>query len=57
MLSHVVYGVATAGVASYLGHPSIYDTPPHNDYLAPTEQTTEMRNKQKKQEEQHANLH
>jgi len=57
MLSHLLYGLTTTSVAAYLGHPSIYDTPPHNDYLAPTEQTSEMRNKQKKQEEQYVSPH
>lgn len=53
MLSHAVYGIITTGVAAYLGHPSIYDMPPHNDYLAPTEMTTEI----KKQQEPNVSLH
>jgi len=57
MVSHVVYGLATTGVAAYLDHPSIYDTPPHNDYLAPTEQTTEVRNRQQKHDERYVSLH
>jgi hypothetical protein len=52
MLSHGVLGVTTACVAAFLGHPSIYDTSPHNDYLAPTEQTTEEIALQKKQQQQ-----
>ncbi len=41
MLSHVVYGLVTTGLAAYLGHPSIYDTEPMNDYLPPSVPTTE----------------
>ncbi len=41
MLSHVAYGLVTTGMAAYLGHPSIYDTEPQNDYLPPSVPTTE----------------
>jgi hypothetical protein len=57
MLSHVFYGIATTGVATYLGHPSIFDTAPLNNYLEPVEQTTEMRDRQIKQEEQYDGVH
>lgn len=42
MASHAVYGIAAAAVACELGHPSLFDTAPQNDYLAPTELTTEQ---------------
>jgi len=41
MLGHAFFGIVTAGAASCLGHPSIYDTSPHNNYMSPTEITTE----------------
>lgn len=49
MLSHVVYGLTTTYTAAYLGHDSIFDMPPLNDYLIPTEKTTEINNIGKKQ--------
>lgn len=39
--SNAVYGVTAALIISKLGHDSIFDTPPQNDYLKPTEKTTE----------------
>lgn len=41
LLSGAIYGVTTALVASKIGHDSIYDAPPKNDWLNPTEKTTE----------------
>jgi hypothetical protein len=40
MLSHAVYGVITAVVASKIGAPELYDVEPRNDYLRPTEKTS-----------------
>lgn len=59
MLSHVVYGLVTASVASALGHPALFDVPPLNDYLAPTEKTSEMNNQfpAEKRQEQPIGLH
>jgi hypothetical protein len=66
MLSHLLYGLTTTGVATYLGHPSIFDTSPQDDYLPPTEITTEEKkqqesseegNKQRKQQEQYTSMH
>ena len=51
MLSHIAYGLTTASVASALGHPSLFDTPPLNDYLTPTEKTTEIAGQQEKQQQ------
>jgi hypothetical protein len=42
MLSHSVYGLVTTAVAAKLGHPSLYDAQPQNDYLEPSEPTTEQ---------------
>lgn len=44
ILSHAIYGVITNFVAAGLGHPSIFDAKPVNDYLVPTEPTTEQEN-------------
>jgi len=41
MLSHAVYGLVTIYTASILGHKSIFDTKPTNNYLPPTIDTTE----------------
>lgn len=41
MLSSAAFGVITAFVAAKMGHDSIYDAPPMNDRLNPTEKTTE----------------
>lgn len=41
MLSHAVYGLVTIITASMLGHISIFDSKPTNDYLPPTFETTE----------------
>ncbi|MFZ5754644.1 MAG: hypothetical protein ACOY3J_10405 [Bacillota bacterium] len=42
MASHAVYGLVTTAVAAKLGHPSLFDTKPQNDYLKPSEPTTEQ---------------
>lgn len=41
MLSNALFGVTTALVASKMGHDSIYDAPPMNNWADPTEKTTE----------------
>ncbi len=48
MASHAVYGVVAAAIAAKLGHPSLFDAEPQNDYLPPTELTSEQ---EKEQEE------
>lgn len=42
VFSNMVYGLLTAFAAAKLGHDSLFDTPPQNDYLGPTEQTSEQ---------------
>jgi len=42
VLGNMVYGLLTTFAVSKLGHDSLFDTPPQNDYLKPTEQTSEQ---------------
>lgn len=42
VFSNIVYGLLTTFAGAKLGHDSLYDTPPQNDYLKPTEQTSEQ---------------
>jgi len=42
MVSHAAYGLVTTVMAAKLGHPSLFDRQPVNDYLEPTELTTEQ---------------
>ena len=42
VFSNVVYGLLTTFAVAKFGHDSLFDTPPENDYLKPTEQTTEQ---------------
>lgn len=42
VFSNVVYGLLTAFAAAKLGHDSLFDVSPQNDYLKPTEQTSEQ---------------
>ncbi len=42
MASHAAYGLVTTAVVAKLGHPSLYDVQPQNDYLEPSEPTTEQ---------------
>jgi hypothetical protein len=42
MLSHAAYGLVTTLIAAYLGDPSLYDPAPKNNYIEPTEPTTEQ---------------
>lgn len=44
VLANIVYGLLTTFAVAKLGHDSLFDTPPQNDYLKPTEQTTEQIN-------------
>lgn len=41
VFSNVIYGLLTAFAAAKLGHDSLFDVHPQNDYLKPTEQTSE----------------
>ncbi len=41
VFSNIVYGLLTTFSAAKLGHDSLFDTPPQNNYLNPTEQTSE----------------
>ncbi|SDI60582.1 hypothetical protein [Desulfosporosinus hippei] len=42
VLSNVVYGLLTTFASAKLGHDSLFDVPPQNDYLKPTEKTSEQ---------------
>ncbi|WP_366922782.1 hypothetical protein MFMK1_003255 [Metallumcola ferriviriculae] len=42
MVSHAAYGLITTAMVAKLGHPSLFDKQPINDYLEPTELTTEQ---------------
>lgn len=42
VFSNMVYGLITTVAAAKLGHNSLFDAPPQNDYLRPTEQTSEQ---------------
>ncbi|NLI93108.1 MAG: hypothetical protein GX434_13250 [Peptococcaceae bacterium] len=42
VFSNIVYGMLTTFAAAKLGHDSLFDTPPQNDYLKPTEKTSEQ---------------
>lgn len=44
MLSHAAYGVVATIAAAKLGHPSLYDSQPINNYLEPTKPITEQTN-------------
>ncbi len=39
---HILYGLVIVFVATKLGHPSLFDAEPANDYLQPTEPTPEQ---------------
>jgi len=41
MLSHAVYGIITTAIVSKAGHSSLFDAKPVNNYLEPTELTSE----------------
>lgn len=40
VFSNMIYGLLTTFAAATLGHDSLFDAPPQNDYLKPTEQTS-----------------
>ena len=42
VFSNMVYGLLTTFAAAKLDHDSLYDVPPQNDYMKPTEQTSEQ---------------
>lgn len=42
MVSHAAYGLVTTALVAKFGHPSLFDKQPANDYLEPTEITTEQ---------------
>jgi len=42
VISNMVYGLLTTFAVAKLGHDSLFDAPPLNDYLKPTEQTSEQ---------------
>ncbi|GAB6171058.1 hypothetical protein JCM15765_05360 [Paradesulfitobacterium aromaticivorans] len=43
IFSNIVYGLLTTFAAAKLGHDSLFDVPPQNDYLKPTENTSEQK--------------
>jgi len=42
VFSNIVYGMLATFAAAQFGHDSLFDTPPQNDYLEPTEKTSEQ---------------
>ncbi|HVJ50599.1 hypothetical protein [Desulfitobacterium sp.] len=42
VFSSIAYGMLTTFAAARLGHDSLFDVPPQNDYLKPTEKTSEQ---------------
>lgn len=42
VFSNIIYGLLTTVAAAKLGHDSLYDVPPQNDYMKPTEKTSEQ---------------
>jgi len=42
LLSHAVFGLVSVFSAAKIGDDSLFDVPPQNDYLRPTEKTTEQ---------------
>lgn len=42
VFSNIVYGLLTTFVSAKLGHDSLFDVPPQNNYLRPTEKTSEQ---------------
>ena len=42
VFSNIIYGLLTTFAAAKLGHDSLYDVPPQNDYMKPTEKTSEQ---------------
>jgi len=42
VFSSIVYGILTTFAAAKLGHDSLFDVTPQNDYLKPTEKTSEQ---------------
>ena len=48
VFSNMVYGLLTTFAAAKLGHDSLYDVPPQNDYLKPTEKTSEQMKESKR---------
>lgn len=43
VFTNIVYGLLTTFSVAKLGHDSLFDTPPQNDYLKPSEQTSEQK--------------
>ncbi|WP_407311991.1 hypothetical protein [Desulfosporosinus sp. SB140] len=48
VFSNIVFGLLATFSAAKLGHDTLFDTPPQNDYLKPTEKTTEQIKKSKR---------
>lgn len=46
IISHAIYGLGTTYTAALLGDESLWDVPPKNDYVQPTQQTTAERARQ-----------
>ena len=44
VFSNIVYGMLTTFTSAKLGHDSLFDVPPQNNYLRPTEKTSEQLN-------------
>lgn len=46
MVSHAIFGLGTTYSISLLGDKSLWDTPPYNDYIRPTQPTSAEKTKQ-----------
>ena len=47
VFTNLVYGIITTVAAAKLGHDSLFDAPPLNDYIKPTELTSEQSQKKR----------
>lgn len=52
LVSHAIFGLVSVLTAAKLGDNSLFDTPPQNDYIPSTEQTTEQIIRSKKDDVQ-----
>jgi hypothetical protein len=52
MFSHALYGITTTALAAKVGHPSLFDVKPLNNYIPPKEVTTEERRRRRTAQKQ-----
>jgi len=48
MVSHAAYGLVTTFIVAKMGHPSLFDKEPSNNYLEPTVSTTEQQTQEQR---------